>query len=148
MFLLKKNKSIIKVPDIVYFGSDKKLVELKNRVFLTPYKGIATLFIVNKEEIKSLSHCINFNLSYEEWFFPDNKLIDPLDKIHINHNVKEITIKETGESSGYIYCINVSTVKNKLTLFNTNDSNREVIYTGTEPLKVLEIIPPYSTMDL
>ena len=34
------------LPDIMYFGSSKQITELKIRVFLTPHKGLASLFII------------------------------------------------------------------------------------------------------
>ena len=134
-------ESSIKVPNILYFGSPKKLKELKGQVFLSPYIGIASMFTINKKDIKSI-YGYSCNLDYLEWNNKDKDLLKPLKFVHITHNIKEVTKKENGVSSGYIYKIDITNFKDKLSLFYaTKDPNREVIYKGKEPLPILKIIP-------
>jgi len=129
-----------KIPDIMYFGSDKRVSDLRGRVFLSPHIGIASMFIIPKGSIKSLKG-YSYNKEYEEWNYPNSKLQQPLSSVNIRHNVPNIKKEETGESSGYIYKINVSKVKDKLRPFVTNNMDREVIYEASEPLEIIEVIP-------
>jgi hypothetical protein len=62
--------------------------------------------------------------------------------VNVLHNIVEFE-GETfmGQSSGYIHVVDISKVKGKLSLFDTNDPDREVIYNGEEPLIIIECIP-------
>lgn len=127
------------IPDIMYFGSNKEIDTLKNEVFLTPFIGVASMFIVDIKDIKMLRHS-DCNIGYEEWNYSDEKLKAPLKEVHINHNIKEITNVEKGISKGFIYKINISKVKDKLSLFVTNDPYRELIYNDSKALNIIEVI--------
>jgi len=65
-----------------------------------------------------------------------------LKKVNVTHNIPDFE-NETfeGQSSGYIHVINISKVKDKLSLFVTNNPDREVIYNGEEPLIIVKYIP-------
>lgn len=146
------------IPDILYHSSPIKIdtktisVESERGLFLSPYIGISSIFLIDrhKEARKYFSDILaeedkviigsSLNLCYDEWFLPDDKLLTPLKKVHIHHNVPDITEIKTGKSTGYIYLIDVSEIKNELKLFTTNDANREVIYTGNKELPIKEVI--------
>ena len=69
--------------------------------------------------------------------------------VNVTHNIVEWK-NETyeGQSSGYIHIVDISTVKDKMSLFVTNDPDREVIYNGEEPLNIIEYIPHTVQWDL
>lgn len=100
------------------------------------------MFIVDKKDLilPKYRKC-SFNIGYKEWEYPDSKLKNVLNEVHITHNIKSINSIERGKSSGYIYTIDVSKIKNKLSLFITEDQNREVIYNGDESLKIIKVEP-------
>lgn len=141
---LEEKYTINNLPDTMYFASPDKMNKLNgNQLFMTPYKGIASLFIASriaknnfKEYIKSNfenSISAEYNLSYEEWWANDNLLIQPLRMAHISHNIKDISDTINGTASGYIYTIDISKIKDHLKLFkHTKDANREVIYSGED----------------
>ena len=138
------------LPDLLYFSSNKKLDKLTGKVFLSPYIGISSIFIINAKEVlidlitkkygsKLMSY--SFNIGYKEWDADDSCLLEPLDFVHITHNIPDNSLCSSGTSYGYIYEIDVSNFKDKLSLFVTNDPNREVIYQGIDDLPIKRIIP-------
>jgi hypothetical protein len=130
------------LPNIMYFGSSKKIGELKNKVFLTPLIGIASLFVICDNDLFPKGYNVNCNLGYQQWSFSNNLLTEPLKIVNVLHNIVAFE-NETfeGQSSGYIHVIDINNVKDKLSLFVTNDPDREVIYNGEEPLTIIKIIP-------
>ena len=145
------------LPDILYFSSPTKLnsktisAKAPRGLFMSPYIGISSMFIFdrkivsnhfneilnknNKELIK-----VTFNISFNEWNLPDNQLNKPLQKIHVHHNIPEFREIKTGVSKGFIYAIDVSSIKNELQLFTTEDANREVVYKGSNKLPIKQVI--------
>jgi hypothetical protein len=139
------------LPDIMYFGSrNPHEVVQGDKVFLTPYKGIASIFTIDVSKTiadwyeKKTGHAperVSFNTSYREWEAEGVDLVRPLRHVHITHNIPEITETIKGKSLGYIHCIDVSKIKDQLKMFPaSNDSDREVYYDGGEPLVPVEII--------
>ena len=132
------------LPHTMYFGSSKQIEELKGRVFLTPHIGIASLFIIDTNDLfrsfpRSKHSC---NISYKQWGYPNDLLSEPLKMVNASHNIVVFEdVTSDGESSGYIHVVDISNVKDKLSLFVTNDPDREVIYNGEEPLTVIKRIP-------
>lgn len=125
----------------MYFASPNEIKELKGRVFLTPHIGIASLFIINKEELPAESRGYSFNIGYRQWSFPNEKLQQALSTVNMIHNIRELSKQVlTGQSKGYIYKIDVNDIKDELSLFVTNDPDREVIYNGEKPLKIMDCI--------
>lgn len=60
---------------------------------------------------------------------------------NVIHNIADFKHKTfTGISSGYIHVIDISNVKDKLSPFD-NNPDREVIYTGEQPLTIIKYIP-------
>ena len=133
------------LPDIMYFGASKQIPVLKNKVFLTPHIGLASLFIIDKHDLcetfpKGYKTICNF--SYKQWGFSTDLLAEPLQMANVYHNIVAFENEYAkGQSSGYIHVIDVSNVKHKLSLFVTNDPDRELVYNGDEPLTIIKIIP-------
>lgn len=145
------------LPDVLYFSSptklDSKTISAKppRGLFLSPYIGISSMFIIDRfkifsdyfNEILVKNHrtlnSSDYNIEYDEWYLSDGELIDPLTKVHMHHNIPEFREVKSGTSTGFIYAIDVSSVKNELQAFSTNDANREVIYKGSSKLPIKEI---------
>ena len=92
------------LPNIMYFGSSKQIHELKNRVFLTPYIGIASLFIIDNSDLFPKGYSISCNLGYRQWNYSNDLLAEPLKMVNVRHNIvafENETFK--GKSSGYIH---------------------------------------------
>ena len=132
----------MKLPNIMYFGASKRMDELKGQVFLTPHLGIAALFIIDVDDLFPKGYETQCNLSYDQWDFP-NELLEKLpERVNVRHNMVEFEDAIfKGEARGYIHKVDISRVKDKLSLFETSNPDREVIYHGDEPLPILEIIP-------
>lgn len=147
------------LPDQLYFSSPNeikgKTISAKSPrgLFLSPYIGISSIFIIDRHRIvkdyfnEILSknnrevYRSSYNIEYAEWDLPDNKLTRPLSKVHLFHNVPNFNEIRTGTATGYIYAINVSSVKDELEVFGpTNDPNREIIYKGSERLPIKKVI--------
>lgn len=147
-----KNYTMQSLPNVLYFASKEKKEKLSGKkLFLTPYKGIASLFIASEYMNESLRKWvknktgksrprISCNISYDEWSYDNYKVNRPLSVIHANHNIPEITDTISGTASGYIHSVDVSKVKDKLKVFSTNDPNREVVYSGEDlvPVDVIQ----------
>ena len=134
-------ESNLNLPDKLYHGSKHKLVKLDKGSFLTPHMGIASIFIVDKKELSQYTKSIkSYNIGYEQWDWEDSQLQTPLKYVNITHNIKKIDKTFYGESSGYIYEIDISKIKNKFKTFVTNDANREVVYIGNESLSISNVI--------
>lgn len=130
------------LPDMMYFGSAKQIKELKNKVFLTPHIGIASLFIIDAKDLFPQGYYnINCNLSYRQWSYSNDLLAEPLKTVNVLHNIADLKNKTfKGKSNGYIHVVDISNVKDKLSLFVTNDPDREVIYCGDEPLNIIKYV--------
>lgn len=117
----------------LYHGSPKKLSKLsseKRGLFLSPLKGIASIFAIDEAKEFSKSKTFSFNMDYDEWRLPDPKLKNPLKSVHIRHNVPN-TKKISGTSTGYIFTIDATNLK--LEDFKDNpNSKRELVYFGPE----------------
>lgn len=130
------------LPDIMYFGSPKQMNELSGRVFLTPHMGIASLFTIDIGNLRKLTMDYSYNVGYLQWHYPDSKLQKLLDMVNMTHNIRELQDNVySGESSGFIHAVNMTRYKDRITLFVTNDSNREVIYNGIESLDIISVTP-------
>lgn len=138
------------LPNELYFSSPFKVKELKGQVFMCPYAGISSIFIVDRFNIfkdcaaKELGHPVkknSVNIGYREWSYEVEDLQQPLKTVHMNHNVPQVTGTYTGSSSGYIYKVDISEVRDKLHRHGNHALDREVIYRGDKPLKILEVKP-------
>lgn len=87
-------------------------------------------------------HSYNCNISYRQWNYSNDLLAEPLKVVNAFHNIVELENEAfEGQSSGHIHVIDISNVKNKLSLFVTNNPDREVVYNGDEPLINIKYIP-------
>lgn len=130
------------LPNIMYFGASKEYKELKGQVFLTPYLGIASLFIIDTSDLFPKGYDVMCNLDYEEWYYDKRLLLNPLINTTVTHNISEWKNEIfTGHYSGYIHVIDISHIKDKIALYNTNDPEREVVYNGDISLKIIDVIP-------
>lgn len=141
------------IPDKMYFGTSKPISGktigciTPRGLFLSPSIAIASIFIIDRsKEAKKYFNTIlsknnremfknSYNIEYEEW----DSAVDqqkPLSMVHMYHNIPEFKEKMSGTSVGYIYQVDVSSIKNDLQTYITDDSKREVVYRGTENLPI------------
>ena len=84
-----------------------------------------------------------YNIDYDEWWLEDSELGRPLKEAHMRHNIEAFAHVPPlrSVSSGYIYKLDVSGIKEELKLYVTEDADRELVYTGKEKIPVIEKIP-------
>lgn len=66
------------LPEIMFFGSSKRVGKLKGRVFLSPHIGIASLFIIDVDDLFNTfpaGYETSCNISYRQWYFPQRLVI-------------------------------------------------------------------------
>ena len=117
----------------MYHGSPHKLSKLSSGskgLFLSPLKGIASIFVVNEFNEFAKTRNPSFNTDYDEWKLADSELQKSLKQVHIKHNVPN-TSRLSGTSTGYIYKVDVSNLD--LSNFKDNPNpKRELVYFGSE----------------
>lgn len=131
--------------DELYHGSPNDLTELKgherasqykNSVFLSPLKGIASIFVIDKRDLYGEENhgYRSIHWSYDVWRKDISKLNTIPDHIVVYHNAK--SFNETyGESTGYLYTVKLTDeIRAKLKTFGNEDTTRECRYVGDEPL--------------
>ena len=131
--------------DELYHGSPNDLTELKgherasqykNSVFLSPLKGIASIFVIDKQDLYGEENhgYRSIHWSYDVWKKDISKLNTIPDHIVVYHNAK--SFNEThGESTGYLYTVKLTDeIRAKLKTFGNEDTTRECRYVGDEPL--------------
>ena len=151
----------ITIPDIMYFSSPSDIkteyisAEATGQVFMSPWIGISSLFIIDRfrnagayfrkilseHNLELLSSA--YNIDYDEWWLEDSELGRPLKEAHMRHNIEAFAHVPPlrSVSSGYIYKLDVSGIKEELKLYVTEDADRELVYTGKEKIPVIEKIP-------
>ena len=131
--------------DELYHGSPNDLTELngherasqyKNSVFLSPLKGIASIFVIDKRDLYGEENhgYRSIHWSYDVWKKDISKLNTIPDHIVVYHNAK--SFNEThGESTGYLYTVKLTDeIRAKLKTFGNEDTTRECRYVGDAPL--------------
>ena len=145
----------VKVGGMLWHGSPHKLGELCPHaspgeygpsVFLTPLKGIASIFIIDNNDVNGPgtvnSNCSSIYMDYKEWRWSDGQLQDPLKTVHILVNTPE-WISCSGMSSGYLHGVRVTEeILRNLKTYVTEDPSRELVYSG-EPIPV-DVVEPVS----
>lgn len=151
----------IHIPDIMYFSSPQDIdteylsADITGQVFMSPWIGISSLFIIDRfrdagayfrkilseHNLQLLSS--HYNIDYDEWLLSDALLDRPLKEAHLRHNIEAFQHVPPlrSVSSGYIYKLDVSGIKEELELYVTEDADRELVYTGKERIPVIEKIP-------
>lgn len=155
--LFKESYDLETLPNILYFGTPNKLdsktiaAETPRGLFMTPHIGLASMFIIDRSKVakeyfnsilaknKREMYRSSYNIEYKEWEYSDDQLKNPLSKVHMYHNIPQFKEIGSGSSSGYIYAIDVSSVKNDLGLYKDSSANREVVYKGTARLPIKEV---------
>lgn len=95
--------------DKLYFGSPKKYgncIELNGPLFVSPYIGIASIFIWNDMDIQKHVPKGTYNLQYEEWMHAsEDELNKPFKDVHVYvEGYPELEPYEI-ENTGYIHVI-------------------------------------------
>jgi len=131
---------------IFYHGSPTKLTTLggESGLFVTPKKGIASLFTLDKKELlRLLGSPKSTSWGYPAWNMPEDQLDDLLKEIIAKHSVKGAP-KLTGVTDGWIYKLELD--DSKLKQFGKSPLSREAIYTGEQlsPLEATNVKIPYS----
>ena len=147
--VLKFPKKVNNVPfDIMYFGSNidfgNESIKLDhNELFLTPYIGLASIFITDRKEYfkplpKDRPH--NTNIGYDEWGLSPSELQKPLKEVHVSlDDIPNVTPFEF-DYTGYIYAIDVSQYKDNLYQKDWMTSDREFILKDINPVPIKEKI--------
>lgn len=125
----------IKVNDVpynmMYFGSYKdfgnNMLKLENpRLFVTPFKGIASIFTIDRSRymIPKGKSC---NLAYDEWKKDTSQLDKPFDDVHVKvEGIPEMEHRSF-ENEGWIYGIDISNLKDHIYQEPWMDSEREFL---------------------
>ena len=107
----------IKAPntDKVYFGSPRKYargIKTDRPLFVTPFMGIASIFIYGDLDIQNKVPRGSYNLEYEEWVSSsDEEMSKPFKEVHVYvEGYPELEPYEI-ENTGYIHTVNVSKYK-------------------------------------
>ncbi|HBA46254.1 MAG TPA: hypothetical protein DCZ91_00315 [Lachnospiraceae bacterium] len=149
------------IPDIMYFSSPQDIdtgylsADITGQVFMSPWIGISSLFVIDRfqdagayfqkilseHNLQLLSS--HYNIDYDEWLLSDALLDRPLKEAHLRHNIEAFAHVPPlrSVSSGYIYKLDVSGIREELKLYVTEDADRELVYTGKERIPVIEKIP-------
>lgn len=104
--------------DKLYFGSPKKYgtcIELNGPLFVSPYIGIASIFIWRDMEIQKHVPKGSYNLQYEEWMHAsEEELNKPFKDVHVYvEGYPELEPYEI-ENTGYIHVIDGHAYGDKL----------------------------------
>ena len=138
-----KNK-ITKVDDFpfdkVYFGMPEYVgdhFDLDRPLFVTPYKGIATIFAAsrNPEVSKYIRGSGYDNLGYEEWSGDRDKLKDYLKEVHMLAEGAPDLKPTTIDCVGYVYEIDMKDVKGYIGKYPWMDQHdREYLICGQDKI--------------
>ena len=120
----------------------------QGNVFVTPCKGIAACFLINKKDIltgieKQLGKKVtNCNFGYDIWNKPISELYSIPNEIGVEMNIRGFKPFK-GQSTGYLYTIDFSKYKDKCHMFNKNTNSDvefviegDVDYMKCEPVTV------------
>lgn len=101
----------IKTPpyDELYFGSpvdySKTGIKLDRPLFVTPLKGVASMFVWRDMTIQDRIPKGSFNLNYPDLNIPDSQLMKPLKNVHMVVEGMPSLEPFGVEQTGYIHCI-------------------------------------------
>ena len=128
--------------EYLYFGSSIKHSVISANKFLTLLPGIASIFVINKNDLyQGINKYYNFiNFEYDLWNKSINFLKEKQSKVKIYNNAKD-WIKTKGVSEGYIHKIKLTDyIRNNLKVYNNSDVRYEIVYTGKKEIKVDSVI--------
>lgn len=124
--------------DFLFFGSPHKPKEITKGTFLTAFPGIASIFMIKKDDMYGgiNKYYSSINWTYDVWNRNPNALMKPAKFVKIENNAKD-WIKTNGVSTGFISRIKLTDkIKSKLRLVHDSDIRYEVVYDGSEPIKI------------
>lgn len=118
----------------------------QGNVFVTPVKGLAACFVINKNDVVDKAEqqlggrLIGLNFGYDVWNKPVDKLRTLPREIVVTLNVRGLK-PFTGESTGYLYTIDYTKYADKTHMFHKNpNSDVEFLIEGDVRYKSCEKI--------
>lgn len=117
--------------NMMYFGSYKdfgnNMLKLDNpRLFVTPFKGIASIFTIDRSRYM-IPRGKSCNLAYDEWNKDTSQLDKPFDDVHVKvEGIPEMEHRSF-ENEGWIYGIDISNLKDHIYQEPWMDSEREFL---------------------
>lgn len=137
---LKYNKAYFASP-IKY----EKGINLSRPLFITPFKGIASIFCLPRDpKLRVIKMGIprgNYNLDYEEWSLPDDQLMNPLNDVHVRvEGMPNIPLHDS-VCHGYIHEIDLSKYRDNIYIKPwMSGRDREFIISGIDHVDFTDII--------
>ncbi|MBO4736442.1 MAG: GNAT family N-acetyltransferase [Paludibacteraceae bacterium] len=142
--------------DTVYKGA---MGEIKtNPLFVTPFKGIASIFAAHDAFVKKL-HSMghhSFNSAYDEWNWSAGELLEPLKTVHVKIHSYEGKTFEPFEidAEGFLYTFDISNLKDKIYRYDWMDPDKEALVAnygeiempGAEKINIHYIVEPETTV--
>lgn len=140
---IDKNELIpIKPPktDEVYFGSPinhMPEIDLNRPLFVSPYKGIASIFIWGDMGLQDRIPRGTYNHNYEEWIrFDEKKMKKPLKEVHVYVEGAPFLEPFAVEQEGYIHCISTKDYLNNFFRKPWMTKDLEYLIANTDNMKV------------
>ena len=126
--------------DKVYFGMPQyigKTMKLNRPLFVTQYKGIASIFAVSRnDKIRNIIRGTGYkNLGYDEWELPKSQLQDYLTELHIQVQGGKDFPEKTFDLSGYVYEIDISQLKDNIYQHPWMTKDREFLISNVDEVK-------------
>ena len=126
--------------DEVYFGSPTNHmpeIDLNRPLFVSPYKGIASIFIWGDMGLQDRIPRGSYNHNYEEWInFDEKKMKNPLKEVHVYVEGAPFLEPFTVEQEGYIHCISTKDYLNNFFRKPWMTKGLEYLIAKTDNMKV------------
>ena len=126
--------------DEVYFGSPTNHmpeIDLDRPLFVSPYKGIASIFIWGDMGLQDRIPRGTYNHNYEEWInFDEKKMKNPLKEVHVYVEGAPFLEPFTVEQEGYIHCISTKDYLNNFFRKPWMTKDLEYLIAKTDNMKV------------
>lgn len=126
--------------DEVYFGSPTNHmpeIDLNRPLFVSPYKGIASIFIWGDMGLQDRIPRGSYNHNYEEWInFDEKKMKNPLKEVHVYVEGAPFLEPFTVEQEGYIHCISTKDYLNNFFRKPWMTKDLEYLIAKTDNIKV------------
>ena len=132
--------------DKVYFGSpikfDGTIKSPSEVLFITPYKGIASIFACDKSlyKINGSENVAHINIDYDEWKLDAGSLEDPLSTVHVVIEGDPDRETSTFQATGYIYEIDATKYKDQIFRYPWQDETKEFLIVGSPEIEYTEVI--------
>ena len=126
--------------DEVYFGSPTNYmpeIDLDRPLFVSPYKGIASIFIWRDWSLQNRIPGGSYNHNYEEWInFDEKKMNTPLKEVHVYVEGAPFLEPFTVEQEGYVHCISTKDYLNNFFRKPWMTKDLEYLIANTDNMKV------------